>query len=103
MSRAMTPRDDIPAPEDETPIAAEFVLGLVQGDQRAALEKRRRDDYVFAREVEFWEARLGPIASDIAPQEVSPEVWEKIAEAVGHKPVPLAASDAVKLEREGIW
>lgn len=100
----MSPRDDNkPAPEDEAPLAAEFVLGLVQGDQRDALEKRRRDDYVFAREVEFWEARLGPIASDIKPEAVSPEVWEKIAREVGHKPVPLSASKAVKTEREGIW
>jgi anti-sigma-K factor RskA len=101
----MSPRDDDkPASEEgEAPLAAEFVLGLVQGDQRDALEKRRRDDYVFAREVEFWEARLGPISSDIKPEAVSPEVWEKIAEAVGHRPVPLSASAAVRAEREGIW
>jgi anti-sigma-K factor RskA len=95
--------DDKSATEGEAPLAAEFVLGLVQGDRRDALEKRRRDDYVFAREVEFWEARLGPIASDVAPQSVSPDVWEKIAQEIGHKPVPLAASTAVRMEREGIW
>ncbi|BCJ92172.1 hypothetical protein IZ6_29070 [Terrihabitans soli] len=98
----MSPRDDDkPATEDEAPLAAEFVLGLVQGDQRDALEKRRRDDYVFAREVEFWEARLGPISSDIAPEPVSPEVWDKIAQAVGAKPVPLSASKAVK--KDTLW
>lgn len=95
--------DDKPALEGEAPLAAEFVLGLVQGDERDALEKRRRDDYAFAREVEFWEARLGPIADGVKPEAVSPHVWERIAEAVGHKPVPLAASSAVEAERHGIW
>jgi anti-sigma-K factor RskA len=99
----MSPReDDMPDTEGEAPLAAEFVLGLVQGEERDALERRRRDDYVFAREVEFWEARLGPIAGDIAPVPVSPEVWEKIAVAVGHRPVPLSASKAGKAEG-GIW
>jgi anti-sigma-K factor RskA len=92
----------IPAPEDEAPLAAEFVLGLVQGVERDVLEKRRRDDYVFAREVEFWEARLGPISTDIAPEPVSAAVWEKIAQEVGHKPVPLSASKAGKA-KSGIW
>src|SRR5688572_1115711 len=101
MSGAMIPRDiDPPETADEPPppLAAEFVLGLVQGEERDVLERRRRDDYVFASEVEFWEARLGPIASDVAPVSVSPEVWEKIAVAVGHKPVPLSASAAGKYE-----
>lgn len=98
----MSPHDE-DKPEDEAPRAAEFVLGLVQGAERDVLEKRRRDDYVFAREVEFWEARLGPISASVAPQTVSPEIWEKIAQAVGHKPVPLSASSAGKKEREGLW
>jgi anti-sigma-K factor RskA len=97
----MSPRDE-DRPEDEAPLAAEFVLGLVQGQERDALEKRRRDDYVFAREVEFWEARLGPISGEIAPEAVSPGVWEKIAQEVGHKPVPLSASSAARKEG-GIW
>jgi anti-sigma-K factor RskA len=95
--------DDITLPdEDAPPLAAEFVLGLVQGFERDALEKRRRDDYVFAREVEFWEARLGPISGDVKPEAVSPHVWEKIAQEVGHKPIPLSASKAGK-DEGGLW
>lgn len=97
----MSPRmTDTPETEDELPLAAEFVLGLVQGPERVALERRRRDDYRFAQEVDFWEARLGPLADEIAPAEVPPHVWERIAEEVGHKPVPLAARPA---ERSGLW
>lgn len=98
----MSAHDDVTGPEDDAQLAAEFVLGLVQGDVRDGLEKRRRDDYVFAREVEFWEARLGPISGEIKSEPVSPEVWKKITQAVGLTPVPLSASKAVKTDR-GIW
>jgi anti-sigma-K factor RskA len=98
----MSPREpETPESGDERPLAAEFVLGLVQGAERDELERRRRDDYVFASEVEFWEARLGPIATELAPAEVPPHVWDRIAQEVGHKPVPLAASSAV--EKPGLW
>jgi anti-sigma-K factor RskA len=99
----MSPRDtETPETGGERPLAAEFVLGLVQGAERDELELRRRDDYVFAREVEFWEARLGPIAGEIAPVEAPPHVWDNIAREVGHKPVPLAASSAAP-EKPGLW
>lgn len=97
----MSPREtDTPETGDELPLAAEFVLGLVQGAERDELERRRRDDYHFAQEVELWEARLGPIADTVTPVEASPHVWERVAQEVGHKPVPLAARPA---EKTGLW
>ena len=99
----MSPREPMGGFEDgdERPLAAEFVLGLVQGEEREALERRRRDDYVFAQEVEFWEAKLGPIANEAAAVEPPPHVWEAIAAEVGHKPVPLAAFSVAEEPRVG--
>lgn len=87
---------------DGLPLAAEFVLGLVQGAERDALEKRRRDDYHFAQDVEFWEARLGPLAGDIPPADVPAHIWDGVAKEIGHKPVRLSASSAVETQT-GIW
>ena len=100
----MSPKTtDTPEPGDELPLAAEFVLGLVQGAERDALEKRRRDDYRFAQDVEFWEARLGTLAEEVKPADVPAHIWDRIAEEVGHKPVPLSVSSAAKEQRGGIW
>ena len=100
----MSPKTtDTPEPGDELPLAAEFVLGLVQGAERDALEKRRRDDYRFAQDVEFWEARLGSLADEIVPADVPAHIWDRIAEEVGHKPVPLSVSSAAKGTRAGLW
>jgi anti-sigma-K factor RskA len=92
---------DTPEDADAPPLAAEFVLGLVQGEERDKLARRLRDDHVFARDVEFWEARLGPLAGNLAA-DVPPHVWQNIAQAVGHKPVPLSASSAVDAQ-SGLW
>jgi anti-sigma-K factor RskA len=98
----MSPKKtETPDAGDELPLAAEFVLGLVQGAERDVLEKRRRDDYQFASEVEFWETRLGPLADAALSADVPAYIWQRIAKEVGHEPVPLAASSAV--ERRGLW
>lgn len=100
----MSPKTTEPQePRDELPLAAEFVLGLVQGSERDALEKRRRDDYRFAQDVEFWEARLGALAESIPPANVPAYIWDRVAQDVGHKPVPLSASAAAENGRSGIW
>ena len=83
---------DMTEPEGEPPLAAEFVLGLVQGTERDILEIRAREDWEFAAEVAFWESRLGPIAEGVAPSEVPAHVWDRIAREIGHAPEPLATS-----------
>lgn len=91
---------DMPDTGDELPLAAEFVLGLVQGEERDALEKRRRDDYRFAQDVEFWESRLGVLASDVKPEDVPPYIWQRIVETVGPPP---ASRDVRAPQRSGLW
>lgn len=97
----MSPKKtDTPDTGDELPLAAEFVLGLVQGVERDALEKRRRDDYRFAQDVEFWEVRLGALAEDVASADVPPYVWQRIVETVGPPP---ASRDVRAPQRSGLW
>ena len=50
--------------------AAEYVLGVLNAAQRRAAERRIDRDPAFAREVAFWEERLGGLAQavpEIAP------------------------------------
>lgn len=53
-------------PEDEA-LAAEYVLGLLTADERAAFEARLRDDPVLRRRVDAWQETLLPLADAVAP------------------------------------
>ena len=61
--------------------AAEYVLGVLDATQRGAAERRIGRDPAFAREVAFWEERLGGLAS--AVPEVAPprRLWSRIEDS----------------------
>ena len=63
--------------------AAEYVLGVLNAAQRDAAERRIGRDPAFAREVAFWEERLGGLAS--AVPEVAPPraLWSRIETSIG--------------------
>ncbi len=75
--------------------AAEYVLGVLDADARRAAERRIARDMVFAREVAFWEERLGGLA-DAVPELVAPaDGWARIEAALG--------SAATTEEPHGMW
>ena len=64
--------------------AAEYVLGVLGADQRRAAERRIARDAAFAREVTFWEERLGGLVSTV-PEVAPPQrLWSRIEAALGH-------------------
>jgi anti-sigma-K factor RskA len=74
--------------------AAEYVLGVLDEAQRRAAERRIARDPMFAREVAFWEERLGGLA-DAVPSVTPPlDGWARIEAALNG----LKAS-----ERRGFW
>jgi anti-sigma-K factor RskA len=73
--------DDMP---DMT--AAEFALGVLDGEERRAAAARLATDPAFAVEVAEWEERLAPLSAHIAPVTPSPQVWTRIAAALGTSP-----------------
>jgi anti-sigma-K factor RskA len=99
----MSPKAPEPVFEDgvERPLAAELVLGLVQGEERNALLLRLRDDPVFADEVTFWETRFSPLIDRIAPVEPPEHVWTGIADHIHPPTVPVATLRATP--RNGFW
>jgi anti-sigma-K factor RskA len=77
-------------------IAAEYVLGVLDATQRRAAERRIGRDAAFAREVAFWEERLGGLSA--AVPEVAPPrgVWSRIEAALGR-------ARASAQTRVGLW
>ncbi|MEM7022403.1 MAG: anti-sigma factor, partial [Pseudomonadota bacterium] len=64
--------------EDLDMLAAEYVLGTLDGGARAAANEQIRSDREFARLVSDWEWRLAPLADSIKPVEPPTEVWTEI-------------------------
>jgi anti-sigma-K factor RskA len=76
--------------------AAEYVLGVLGPAQRRAAERRLGRDAVFAREVAYWEGRLGGLA-DSVPEVAPPgDGWARIEAALARAPGSAAP-------RAGIW
>ncbi|MGZ8400965.1 MAG: hypothetical protein ACXWVI_06665 [Methyloceanibacter sp.] len=82
-------------PEDGRLTAAEYVLGVLDADQRRAAELRVARDMVFAREVAFWEERLGGLANAVPSVAPPRNGWARIEAAIARAGEPAK-------ERQGI-
>lgn len=83
-------------PEKGPLTAAEYVLGVLDENQRRAAERRIARDQVFAREVAFWEERLGGLADRIPEAQPPARTWSRIEAA-------LEADGKVAAPRPGFW
>jgi len=79
--------------EDHIAMAAEYVLGTLDGDERAQVETMMNVDQDFRALVESWERRLGELHAMVAAIEPPPEVWGKVRTAVS----AIAPSAALRL------
>jgi anti-sigma-K factor RskA len=75
-------------PSDDGLIAAEYVLGVLTGSDRAAAERLLERDHNFAKLVADWEQKLAPWTAAIEEVSAPPQVWDRIAAAL---PVQTAA------------
>jgi anti-sigma-K factor RskA len=83
-------------PEDSTPVAAEYVLGVLSAQERRDFELRLARDPALVREVEFWEARLGGLAADVRPVPPPSHAWSRIEAAV-------ASQSSTAASHGGLW
>jgi anti-sigma-K factor RskA len=71
------------APEDEGRVAAaEYVLGVLPAAERPALEERIAREPALAREIAYWEERLGGLADTIKPVAPPAQSWLRIEAAL---------------------
>jgi anti-sigma-K factor RskA len=69
----------IPADDDNPDLRyAEYVLGVLDADARAAVEREMAESEAAAGAIELWRRRLLPLSSEIAAREPPPHVWERI-------------------------
>lgn len=77
-------------------LAAEYVLGVLDGAKRADAERAVRDDASFAALVTEWNERLAPLLDEIAPAEPGPELWLRInaaLDAEGARPANVVSME----------
>jgi anti-sigma-K factor RskA len=77
--------------ENEKILAAEFVLGLLEGKNLAEAEQRLVSDAAFAREVEIWRTRFMAFDDATEPRPAGEALWRKI-EAAMQTPAPARAT-----------
>jgi anti-sigma-K factor RskA len=96
----------MPYSEDHIALAAEYVLGTLDADERALVETMMIVDQGFNDLVEAWDRKLAPLHQMVSPVEPPDELWDKIktAAGIGTKPaqdltqavVPDGAAAAVE-------
>ena len=81
---------------DRDLLAAEFVLGSLEGAERGEAERLLAADPAFARSVAAWQQRLTPLAAHIAPVAPPAGLWRSIEASIDPpataniRPVPSA-------------
>jgi len=89
MSTPITPADRSPLDENDM-LAAEYALGVLDLASRAHAEEMAKSSPAFAARIAAWEARLAPMADEIAPQ-TPPNLLPQIeARLFGAAPAPQA-------------
>ena len=63
-------------------LAAEYALGLLEGEELLGARAREAADPAFAAAVAQWQDRLVPLADDISPRMPRAEVWQRIRTAL---------------------
>jgi anti-sigma-K factor RskA len=85
--------DDLSLALSEDLLAAEYVLGTLDGEERKGAQDRIASDPAFAALVGRWERRLGELHVLTADMEPPPALWD----AVKEKRAAVAPSETVRL------
>jgi anti-sigma-K factor RskA len=84
---------DVMNDQDLRALAAEFVLGTLDPDERARANELLNSDDQFRGLVGTWERRFGELHLMVEPVEPPPSVWERIrGKVTGVEPTPEAKS-----------
>ncbi|HEY5289768.1 MAG TPA: anti-sigma factor [Caulobacteraceae bacterium] len=91
-------------PEVERDLAAEYVLGVLEGPARASVARRLATDASLRAEVEAWEQRLAPLLDEVSPAPAPEGLWARIAQAIepGANLAPFPARPRL-WDRPGPW
>lgn len=85
--------------EDREALAAEYVLGTLDADERARVELMLETDPPFATLVHAWEKKLGELHHTIEPVEPPAHVWRRIVERLDGPPAQSGGADVIDLTK----
>jgi len=71
------------APSDTNDMIAQYVLGLLEGEERAQFEARIADEPELARKVAALEENFYALDATAAPESVPDDLWSKIQSSLG--------------------
>ncbi|MEL7685626.1 anti-sigma factor [Citromicrobium bathyomarinum] len=97
-----TPGHEMPELSGDELLAAEYAMGLLEGEDLLAVRGRMAREPAFAGLVAQWETRLAPLLDEPARAAPSPEVWSRIAGELEER--DEAPSPVVLLQRRvAVW
>ena len=83
---------------DDPLLAAEYSLGLLEGEELLAARGKVASDQEFAGRKEWWDTWFAPLSDQVAGAEPSAEVWQRISAQVAGAPnaatAPVAGAAA---------
>ena len=89
---------DLPEELDKSEqLAAELVLGLLEGEDLATALSLRLSDQDFRQAVDAWEKRLAPLLDVIPPQSAPDHVWQSINARLNTRSAEPADDDISKI------
>lgn len=90
---------------DREIVAGEYVLGLLDGAEKEAFERRMARDAKLDAAVAHWQARLAPIDATARPIEPSTALWQRIEDGLDQTPErsPAVASQPALGARLSQW
>jgi len=74
-------------------LAAEFVIGLLDGDERRRAERLAESDPGFQAAVAEWQARLSELDATATPVPPGDELWARIEAGLDRGPAPVQVQD----------
>ena len=92
-------------PDEDSVLAAEHALRLLDGPMRSKAESRMRNDPGFAAQVERWQERLSPLFEQVEPVAPPAGLWDSLQARLGGGAQVAAANDNVATleQRLRVW
>lgn len=81
-------------------LAGEYVLGVLDGAERDAFERRAARDKSLREHIAYWQNRFADLDRGVTPRDVPPALWSKIENALGGKYVEQQAGPSFS---ERLW
>lgn len=90
--------DTLPDLTGDDLTAAEYALGLLEGEELLMARGRLAREPEFASRIAHWEEQLAPMLDDVASAEPSPALWSQIEAALDAQKVRGGSADVIALE-----